>query len=77
MDCRITAEYKFRTKLEFKKYDVILTKKQLMLTKIKGSFKGENMQTRNNLLGYRTDLYFHGYKLTINIDENGNCSRKN
>ena len=29
------------------------------------------MQTQYNVLGYRIDLYFHGYKLAIEIDENG------
>ena len=27
------------------------------------------------MLGYRIDLYFHGYKLAIEIDENGDCNR--
>ena len=35
------------------------------------SFEGENMQTQYNVLSYRIDLYFHDYKLTIEIDENG------
>ena len=35
------------------------------------SFKGENMQTQFNVLSCRTDLYFHDYKLAIDIDENG------
>ena len=34
-------------------------------------FEGENMQTQYNVLGYRIDLYFHDYKLAIEIDENG------
>ena len=46
MDCRTTSEHKFRTRLGFKKYDVILTKKQSVLTKIMSSFEGENMQTQ-------------------------------
>ena len=29
------------------------------------------MQTQYNILCYRTDLYFHDYKLAIEIDENG------
>ena len=41
MDCRTTAAHKFRTRLGFKQYDVILTKKQSVLTKIKSSFEGE------------------------------------
>ena len=34
------------------------------------SFKGENMQTECFILSYRIDLYFHDYKLAIEIDEN-------
>ena len=43
MDCRITSAHKFRTRLGFKQYDVILTKEQSVL--IISSFEGENMQT--------------------------------
>ena len=43
MDGRTTAVHKFRTRLGFKQYDVILTKEQPVLTKC--SFEGENMQT--------------------------------
>ena len=46
MGCRITSAHKFRTRLGYKQYDVILTKKQSVLTKIMGSFEGENMQTQ-------------------------------
>ena len=33
------------------------------------------MQTQYNVLGYSTDLHFHDYKLTIEIDENGDNDR--
>ena len=33
------------------------------------------MQTQYNVLGYRIDLYFHYYKLAIEIDENGHSHR--
>ena len=39
------------------------------------SFEGENMQTQYNVLSYRVDLYFHDYKLAIEIDENGHSDR--
>ena len=45
MDCRTISAHKFRTRLGFKQYDVILTKEQSVLTKIMCSFEGENMQT--------------------------------
>ena len=75
MDCRTTAAHKFRTRLGFKQYDVILAKEQSLLTKINSSFKGENLQTQYSVLGYRIDLYFHDYELTIEIDENGHSDR--
>ena len=62
--------HRFRTRLVFKQYDVILTKKQSLVTKIRSSFEGENMQTRYSVLRYRVDLYCHEYELTIEIDEN-------
>ena len=34
MDCRKTPAHKFRRRLRFKQYDVILTKEQSVLTKI-------------------------------------------
>ena len=39
------------------------------------SFKRENMQTEGNVLGYRIHLYFHDYKLGIEIDENGHSDK--
>ena len=33
------------------------------------------MQTKYSVLGYRIDLYFHGYKLAIEIDEFGHSER--
>ena len=49
MDCRKAAAHKSRTRLGFKQYDVILTKEQFVLTKIKSSFEGENIQTQYNV----------------------------
>ena len=51
LDCRTTAAHKFRTRLGFKQYDVILTKEQSVLTKTKNSFKGESIQTQYYVLG--------------------------
>ena len=33
------------------------------------------MQTQFSVLGYRIDLYFHDYKLAIELDENGHSVR--
>ena len=74
MDCRTTSSHKFRKRLGFKQYDVI-TKEQSVLTKIMNSFEGESIETQYNVLSYRIDLYFHDYKLTIEIDENGHSDR--
>ena len=46
-----------------------------MLASIMISFKEENMQTKYNVLGYMTDLYFYNNKLAIEIDENGHRDR--
>ena len=75
MDCRITSTHKFKTRLGFKQYDVILAKEQSVLRKIISLFEGEIMQTRYNVLTYRIDLYFHDYKLSIEIDESGHIDR--
>ena len=37
--------------------------------------EGEKMQAQHNFLSYRIDLYFHGYKLAIEIDENGDSDQ--
>ena len=65
MDCKTTSAHKFRTRLGFKQYDVILTKEQLVLTKIMSSFEGENTEAQYKVLSYRTDLYFHDYRLAM------------
>ena len=74
MDFRTRRAREFRKRLWFKQSDDILTKEQSVLTK-KSSFEGENMQTQYSLLGYRIDLYFHDYRFTIKIDENGHNNR--
>ena len=35
------------------------------------AFERENMQTQYSVLGYRIDLYFHNYKLAIEVGEKG------
>ena len=39
------------------------------------AFEGENMQTQYCVLGYKFDLYFHDYKLTIEVNEKGHKDR--
>ena len=75
MDFTTTSANKFRTRLGFKQYDVLLTKEQSVLTKIMSSFEGQNMQTQHNVLKYRIELYFHDCKLAIEINGNGHSNR--
>ena len=56
-------------KLGFKLYDVINTKEQTIINSIKDTFEGENIQTQYSVLGYRINLYFHEYKLAIELDK--------
>ena len=45
------------------------------MNSIKDMFEGENIQTQYSVLGYRIDLYFHEYKLAIEVDELGHTNR--
>ena len=64
-----------QNKLGFKLHDVINTKEQTIINLQKDTFEGENMQTQYSVLGYRIDLYFHEYKLAIEVDELGHTNR--
>ena len=75
MDCRIDESCNFFKKLGFRIHDVINTKEQTVISAIKDAFEGENMQTQYSVLGYRIDLYFHEYKLAIEVDELGQNDR--
>ena len=77
MHCRVSAPKStdIRFKLGFNQYDITLTKEQSVLKSIMDAFEGKNMQTQYNALGYRIDLYFHDYKLAIEVDEKGHKNR--
>ena len=75
MDCRIDESSNFLKKLGFRIHDVINTKEQTVISAIKDAFEGENMQTQYTVLNYRIDLYFHEYKLAIEVDELGHNDR--
>ena len=64
-----------KKKLGFKLNDVINTKEQTIINSIKDTFEEENIQTQYRVLGYRIDLYFHEYKLSIEVDELGHTNR--
>ena len=38
-------------------------------------FDGEDLQIQYSVLSYRIDLYFHEYKLAIEVDELGHNDR--
>ena len=54
---------------------MINTKEQTIINLIKDTLEGENIQTQYSVLGYMTDLYFHEYKLAIEVDELGHNNR--
>ena len=75
MDCRTDESCNLKRNLGFRLHDVINTKEQTVLKSIKDAFEGEDMQTQYSVLSYRIDLYFHKYKLAIEVDELGHADR--
>ena len=75
MDCRTDESCYRKRNLVFTLHDVINTKQQTIMTSIKDAFEGENMKTQYTVFGYRIDLYFHKYKLAIEVDELGHNDR--
>ena len=72
MDCKTDESCNLKKKnLGFTLHDVINTKEQTIINSIKDTFEGEHMQTQYNVIVYRIDLYFHEYKLAIEVDELG------
>ena len=56
-------------------HDVINTKEQTITNSMKDTFERENIQTQYSVLGYKTDFYFHKYKLEIEVDQLGHTNR--
>ena len=75
MNCRTDESCTFKRNLGFRLHDVINTKEQTVINSIKDAFEGEDMQTQYTVIGYRIDLYFHKYKLAIEVDELGQNDR--
>ena len=75
MNCRTDESCSLKRNLGFNLHDVINTKEQTVLRSIKDAFEGEDMQTQYTVIGYRIDLYFHEYKLAIEVDELGHNDR--
>ena len=75
MNCRTDESCNLIKNLGFTLHDVINTKEQTVINSIKDAFEEENMQSQYTVLNYRIDLYFHKYKLAIEIDELGHNDR--
>ena len=75
MNCRTDELCNFKRNLGFRLHDVINTKEQTVINSIKDAFEGEDMQTQYIVIGYRIDLYFHKYKLAIEVDKLGHSDR--
>ena len=75
MDCRTDESCNLKRNLGFTLHDVINTKEQTVINSIKDAFEGEDMQTQYTVMGYKIDLYFHEYKLAIEVDELGHNDR--
>ena len=75
MNCRTAEACNLKRNLGFKLRDVINTKEQTVIDSIKDAFEGEDMQTQYTVLNYRIDLYFHKYKLAIEVDELGHSDK--
>ena len=75
MDCRTTPAVDFERRLEFKQYDSIMTEEQSVLTKLDTFFKTEDKLFQHNVLGYIIDLYVPKYRLAIEVDQLGHCTR--
>ena len=75
MDCRKDESCNLKRNPGFALHDVINTKEQTIINSIKDAFEGEDMQTQYTVVGQRIDLYFHEYKLAIEIDELGHNDR--
>ena len=75
MNCRTDESCNLKRNLRFDLHDVINTKERTVLESIKEAFQGEDMRTQYPTLRYRIDLYFHKYRLTIEVDELGHANR--
>ena len=76
MDCRTDESWKFKKNLGFRLHNGINTKEQsVVINSIKDAFEGDNMPSQYSVLSYRTDLYFHKYKLAVEADELGHADR--
>ena len=59
----------FRTTLGFKEHDIMKVTENRTLDPNKNAFEGKNIQTHYRVLEYEIDIYFHDYKLAVEIYE--------
>ena len=76
MNCRTDESYNLKKNLGFKLHDAINTKEQTVLKSIKDTFEEGDMQSQYSIFYYRIDLYFHKYKIAIEVDKLGQADRK-
>ena len=75
IDCTTVESCNLKKKLGLCLDDAVNTKQETVLGAVKDAFEGERMQTQYSVLNYRIDLYFHKYKLAIEVDELGHNHR--
>ena len=75
--CRVSIPeaVEFRSKLGFKRRDIILIKEQSVTSKITKLFWNEKILLQHNILGYKKDLYFPKHKLAMEVDKKGYTDR--
>ena len=75
MDTRTVVVVKFSKKLGFNQYDLTMIQEQSALTKLNRYFNIEDKMFQHYVLGYRIDMHVPKYKLAIEVDELGHCTR--
>ena len=59
----------FRSLLGFKEHDIMKVIEKTTLESLRDTIEGEIYKLNYKVLGYEIDLYFHDYKLAVEIDE--------
>ena len=62
----------FRSLLGFKENEI---KESSVLKSIMNTFEEENVEALYSVLTYKIDLYFHEYRLAVEVDEKGHKDR--
>ena len=75
MERRTVQAVKLRKELGFNQHEPIMTQEQSVSTKLDTYFKTEGKIFQHYVLRYRIDMYIPEYKLAIEVDELGHCTR--